>query len=142
MNHASETRPLAKRGRAEILAWVALVVMVLGVPVAAYTYESLREAARPPGDVFVAVRTVEHGGFSPERVVVKRGQRVRLTVRAEDVTHGFELLHFGVDAGAIKTGTQRIIEFTADRVGEFPFYCSVRCSPLHMGLMGTLVVEP
>jgi heme/copper-type cytochrome/quinol oxidase subunit 2 len=34
------------------------------------------------------------------------------------------------------------VEFTADRPGVFPFYCSVRCSPLHMALMGTLVVEP
>jgi len=47
-----------------------------------------------------------------------------------------------VDAGAIKTGTTKVVEFTADRAGEFPFYCSVRCSPLHMALMGTLVVEP
>jgi cytochrome c oxidase subunit 2 len=85
---------------------------------------------------------VERGGFRPARIVVKQGGTVRLRILAEDVTHGFQLLHFGVNAGAIKTGTIKVEEFTPDRAGEFPFYGSVRCSALHMALMGTLVVEP
>ena len=126
--------------RMERFALAVVLLVVAGIPAAVFSYQTLgRNGGRD--DVLVVIRTVERGGFTPSRIVVKRGQRVRLRLLADDVTHGFQLLHLGVDAGAIKTGTIRTVEFTADRTGEFPFYCSVRCSALHMALMGTLVVE-
>ena len=128
--------------RIERTALALVLAILIGVPAAVFSYEALRERAGATREIFVVARTVERGGWSPARVVVKQGQKVRLRILADDVTHGFQLLHFGVDAGAIKTGTTKVVEFTADRAGEFPFYCSVRCSPLHMALMGTLVVEP
>jgi len=128
--------------RIERTALALVLAILIGVPAAVFSYEALRERAGATREIFVVARTVERGGWSPARIVVKQGQKVRLRILADDVTHGFQLLHFGVDAGAIKTGTTKVVEFTADRAGEFPFYCSVRCSPLHMALMGTLVVEP
>ena len=128
--------------RIERTALALVLAILIGVPAAVFSYEILRNRAGEAREIFVVARTVERGGWSPARIVVKRGQKVRLRILADDVTHGFQLLHFGVDAGAIKTGTTKVVEFTADRAGEFPFYCSVRCSPLHMALMGTLVVEP
>lgn len=126
--------------RVERLALAVVLAIAVGVPGAVFSYQALRGAGSD--EIFVVARTAERGGFQPTRIVVKRGQKVRIRILAEDVTHGFQLLHFGVDAGAIKTGTIKTVEFTPDRAGEFPFYCSVRCSPLHMALMGTLVVEP
>ena len=128
--------------RIERTALALVLAILIGVPAAVFSYEALRDRAGASREIFIVARTVERGGWSPARIVVKQGQRVRLRILADDVTHGFQLLHFGVDAGAIKTGTTKVVEFTADRAGEFPFYCSVRCSPLHMALMGTLVVEP
>jgi heme/copper-type cytochrome/quinol oxidase subunit 2 len=128
--------------RIERTALALVLAILIGVPAAVFSYEILRNRAGEAREIFVVARTVERGGWSPARIVVKQGQKVRLRILADDVTHGFQLLHFGVDAGAIKTGTTKVVEFTADRAGEFPFYCSVRCSPLHMALMGTLVVEP
>jgi len=128
--------------RTERLALAVVLAIVIGLPVAVFSYQRLYGPAARTDAIFLRVRTVEGGGFDPARIVVKRGQRVKIRILAEDVTHGFQLLHFGVDAGAVKTGTTKVVEFTADRAGEFPFYCSVRCSPLHMALMGTLVVEP
>jgi cytochrome c oxidase subunit 2 len=125
--------------RVETLALVIVLLILIGVPAAVLSY---RARGGPDDGILVVARTAERGGFQPSRIVVRQGQRVRLRILAEDVTHGFQLLHFGIDAGAIKTGTITTVEFTADRVGDFPFYCSVRCSPLHMALMGTLVVEP
>ncbi|MBI2371212.1 MAG: cupredoxin domain-containing protein [Deltaproteobacteria bacterium] len=126
----------------EPVALAIVLAIAVGMPAAVLSYRALRDPAVRPGEVLLVARTVERGGWSPARIVVKRGQKVRLRILAEDVTHGFQLLHFGVDAGAIKTGTIKVVEFTPDRTGEFPFYCSVRCSPLHMALMGMLVVEP
>jgi heme/copper-type cytochrome/quinol oxidase subunit 2 len=128
--------------RGERLAVALVLAIVAGVPAAVFSYQAMRGPGTRADEIFVVARTVERGGFSPARIVVRQGQRVRLRILAEDVTHGFQLLHFGVDAGAIKTGTTKTVEFTADKAGEFPFYCSVRCSALHMALMGTLVVEP
>ena len=128
--------------RTERLALAVVLAIVIGLPAAVFSYQRLYGPAARTDAIFLRVRTVEGGGFEPARIVVKRGQRVKIRILAEDVTHGFQLLHFGVDAGAVKTGTTKVVEFTADREGEFPFYCSVRCSPLHMALMGTLVVEP
>ena len=128
--------------RIERLALAVVLAIVIGLPAAVFSYQRLYGPAARTDAIFLRVRTVEGGGFDPARIVVKQGQRVKIKILAEDVTHGFQLLHFGVDAGAVKTGTTKVVEFTADRAGEFPFYCSVRCSPLHMALMGTLVVEP
>jgi len=128
--------------RIERTALALVLAILIGVPAAVFSYEALRDRVGASREIFLVARTVERGGWSPARIVVKQGQRVRLRILADDVTHGFQLLHFGVDAGAIKTGTTKVVEFTPDRAGEFPFYCSVRCSPLHMALMGTLVVEP
>lgn len=127
---------------AERLALAVVLAILVGVPAGVLSYQALRNGPPESGEIFLVARTVEHGGWSPARLVVKQGQTVRLRILAEDVTHGFQLLHFGVNVGAIKTGTTKVVEFAADRAGEFPFYCSVRCSPLHMALMGTLVVEP
>lgn len=123
--------------RTERFARIVVVMIIVGLPAAVFFYQALAA----PREIFIIARTVEHGGFSPARIVVKQGETVRLRILAEDVTHGFQLLHFGVDAGAIKAGAIKGVTFTADRAGEFPFYCSVRCSPLHMALMGTLIVE-
>src|SRR3990172_604424 len=116
--------------RAERFARVVVVTIIIGLPAAIFFYQALAARAPTPREIFIVARTVERGGWSPARIVVKRGETVRLRILAEDATHGFQLLHFGVDAGAIKTGTIKSIEFNADRAGEFPFYCSVRCSPL------------
>jgi cytochrome c oxidase subunit 2 len=128
--------------RADHVALALVLASLVGIPAAVFSYQALRGEPAAPGEILVVARTVEHGGWSPPRIVVKQHQRVRLRILAEDVTHGFRLLHFGVSAGPIKTGSTSVVDFTADRTGEFPFYCSVRCSPLHMALMGTLVVEP
>jgi cytochrome c oxidase subunit 2 len=128
--------------RAERLALALVLAIVAGVPAAVFSYQALHNRTGAPREVFVVARTVERGGWRPARIVVRRGERVRLRILAEDVTHGFQLLPLGVDAGPIKTGTTKVVEFTADRTGEFAFYCSVRCSALHMALMGTVVVEP
>lgn len=128
--------------RIERLALILVLAIAVGVPGAVFSYRALHRPAAGSDEIFLVVRTAERGGFEPGRIVVKRGRQVRIRILAEDVTHGVQLLHFGVDAGAIKTGTMKVVEFTPDRAGEFPFYCSVRCSPLHMALMGTLVVEP
>ncbi|MBI2998557.1 MAG: cupredoxin domain-containing protein [Deltaproteobacteria bacterium] len=86
-------------------------------------------------------RIFERGGWSPPEIKVKKGQKVRLRILSEDVTHSFQLLHLGIDTGPIYTSSSQLVEFAADRVGTFPFYCNTRCSARHENLMGLLIVE-
>ncbi|HYL81423.1 MAG TPA: hypothetical protein VEU07_11455, partial [Candidatus Acidoferrum sp.] len=59
------------------------------------------------------------GGWSQDRIVVNRGERVRLRIRSEDVVHGFAIGRLGVDAGLIEPGKTVSVEFVADQAGEF-----------------------
>lgn len=128
--------------RSEILAGIVVLLIVVVLPVSVlYPHFFTKEPHAGDGEILLVARTFERGGWSPAKVKVKKGQKVRLRILAEDVTHSFQLLHLGVDTGPIFTGTSQVAEFTPDRAGTFPFYCNTRCSTRHENLMGLLTVE-
>ncbi len=81
------------------------------------------------------------GGWSRERIVVNKGERVRFRIRSEDVVHGFSIGRLGVDAGPIEPGKTVTVEFMANQTGEFTFYCTTWCDPNHPRMRGTLEVR-
>jgi cytochrome c oxidase subunit 2 len=96
----------------------------------------------PSGPVIELVaRQPAAGGWSRERIVVNRGERVRLRIRAEDVVHGFAIGRLGVDAGTIEPGKVKTVAFVADQAGEFTFYCTTWCDPNHPRMRGILEVR-
>lgn len=78
--------------------------------------------------------------FNPIVVTVKKGERVKLIITALDRDHGFKLEAFGINE-KLKKGDPATIEFTADKVGTFPFQCSNFCGFGHGKMKGKLVVE-
>jgi cytochrome c oxidase subunit 2 len=96
---------------------------------------------RPAGLIDVTARQPAAGGWSRERIVVRQGERVRLRIRSEDVVHGFAIGRLGVDAGPIEPGKVKIVEFVADRAGEYTFYCTEWCDPNHPRMRGILEVR-
>ncbi len=74
--------------------------------------------------------------FSPNKVTVKEGSVVELTVVPSEVQFTFALPAFKVEEEVAGTTTLR---FTADKKGEFTFLCS-SCEDWR-GMAGTLVVE-
>lgn len=77
--------------------------------------------------------------FDPNVITVKNGERVKLVITALDHDHGFKLEAFKIDE-RLKKGTPTTIEFTADKVGTFPFECSHFCGVGHGKMKGKLVV--
>jgi len=71
---------------------------------------------------------------------VRRGQRVLFRVTAQDVTHGFAISGYGIDA-MVHAGAYENISFVADKAGEFTIECSVFCGLGHHGMVAKLVVE-
>lgn len=102
-------------------------------------------------------------GWAPQRIEVRRGDRVRLTIRNNPqrhspgmadpdpnlLDHGLGIEAFGVDARVPK-GTSQVVEFVADQAGEFPMVCTVWCGVGRMAdgsrrghpeMAGTLIVR-
>lgn len=79
-------------------------------------------------------------GFSPDPVVVKQGDIVRLEVTSRDVTHGVHIKQYGINV-AVKKGETKKIEFFAKKAGKFDITCSVYCGPGHPNMRGRLIVE-
>lgn len=77
--------------------------------------------------------------FQPGTITVQKGTRVKLSITSIDVTHGFGLPEFGISQ-TLEPGKTAEIDFVADKVGEFPFSCTVFCGEGHGGMKGTLVV--
>ena len=83
--------------------------------------------------------TAKQFEYSPSTITVKKGDRVKLLITSQDVTHGFSLPDFGVSA-TIEPGKTTTVEFTADKAGTFEFRCNVFCGTGHPNMKGTLVV--
>lgn len=144
---------MAKR-RAVFLILGALLVAV-AVPLA------LSGMPREPR-VHTIVLTAKKYGYSPGRIVVRRGDTVVLKPTSLDVTHGFLLDGYPVeviikqqgiaylkytwedDDGKIHSDWDKVSEvsFVAQKAGKFTFRCHQTCGNLHPFMTGELIVQP
>ena len=87
---------------------------------------------------FVMENGKPHPQFSLKEITVKKGDRVRINVNSINGTHDINIDEFNVNSET-PTGQITVIEFTADKAGEFIYYCS---KPGHRanGHWGTLKV--
>ncbi len=79
--------------------------------------------------------------YDPSVITVHYGDRVTITLKSQDVEHGFYLDGYGIDVKFSPQNPQTVT-FVADKVGTFKFRCSVPCGPFHPFMRGKLVVEP
>jgi cytochrome c oxidase subunit 2 len=91
--------------------------------------------------VRVVPMTARRYEFTPSRVVVNVGEKVKLVIRAIDTTHGFALPDWRIDVKLPRDKTTEV-EFTAEDAGTHEFHCSVFCGPGHDQMKGELVVLP
>lgn len=77
--------------------------------------------------------------FSLKEIKVKKGETVRIKVTNTKGNHDFSLDEYGIKK-LTPLDQEVTIEFKADKVGSFKYYCSM---PNHrmMGQEGTLIVE-
>jgi heme/copper-type cytochrome/quinol oxidase subunit 2 len=79
--------------------------------------------------------------FEPPLLRVNQGDRIRLTLQATDVVHGFFLDGYGLQT-RLEPGVSQHVEFVAGQAGKFRYRCSVSCGGLHPFMIGELVVRP
>lgn len=68
--------------------------------------------------------------YSPDTIVVNRGDRVILRLISEDVQHGLYIDGYDLNVTAYP-GSDGRVSFVADRTGKFTFRCSVTCGMHH-----------
>ena len=96
--------------------------------------------------------------FEPSRLEVNRGDRITIRLETADVTHGFYLEGYDIDAKVrpdmaafwLRRPSQdqqeyeevEEISFVADRTGKFRYRCSITCGTMHPFMQGELIVRP
>lgn len=139
-----------KRAAKYLFAIVILVVIAAGsLLFAGYRHSQPVERA-------ITVEAQKYG-YTPSVIKVNKGDRITLKLVAKDVTHGFFLEGYDLDAKARPEmptfwarkpsagedyQTVDHVTFVADREGKFRFRCSTTCGYMHPFMQGELVVEP
>ena len=101
--------------------------------------------------------TAHKYAYDPPVLRVNRGDRVQIRLVAKDVTHGFYLEGYDLDAKArpdnptfwLRRPSQgqayeevEEINFVANRTGKFRYRCSITCGYMHPFMQGELIVRP
>ena len=109
-----------------------------------------------PTEHVITVRAGQYG-YDPPVIRVNRGDTLRLRLLATDVTHGFYLEGYDIEATMhpLEPGiwlrhpsqpaeAEKVEEvvFTATREGKFRYRCSQTCGYMHPFMLGELVVQP
>jgi heme/copper-type cytochrome/quinol oxidase subunit 2 len=124
-----------------------IILMVILILAVAYGLKSivpvnsgLNPAAGPTGQTKSFEITAQKFSFTPGQISVNRGDKVKLSLKSLDVTHGFNLDGYGINK-TLNPGETADVEFLADKIGTFEFRCSIPCGEGHQDMKGTLSVN-
>ena len=110
-----------------------LVFIVLGGAAAA------DKPAAPSTEKVIKV-TAKRFEFSPSTIELKLGEPTIIELTALDRRHGFQVPELHIDT-KLRPGQPVRVRVVADKVGEFPFHCSVFCGHGHDDMVGRIVVK-
>lgn len=120
---------------------VAAVVLLAGLGLLALRTGQPLPAAQDRAPLMNDV-TIHASGcaFNPNRIETKRGDRLRITLIAEDGIYSFALDEYRV-VKQFAPGRNAVVEFLADRPGQFVFYNSLTRDSRCTAMRGELVVH-
>ena len=78
--------------------------------------------------------------YSLNEIRVSQGDLVTIEFTSTDGFHDFNIDELGVASDRVNTGNTTTVQFTADQVGTFNFYCSVS-NHRAQGMEGVFIVE-
>lgn len=93
---------------------------------------------QPPARVIeISARRYE---FSPDQIVLKRGEPVKLVLTSQDRTHGFFMKALKIDTD-IKPGQTTEVDLTPETPGTYTTICDHYCGVGHGNMHMTIVVQ-
>jgi len=99
--------------------------------------DGLEVAKLPPREIEIIARNWE---FVPSTISINYGETVELHIKSVDVTHGFMVPELGINE-QLRPNEDVHVTITADKRGEFPFFCNVPCGRGHRDMTGVILVE-
>lgn len=119
---------------------ILVAVVILG-----FSAMKLFGSSSPTGDVVqdtmaVAAEAKEFNvkafrfGYTPSEIIVNKGDKVKMVIENTDTLHGVRIPELGISGNDI-------VEFVAEKQGEFTWYCNVMCGSGHMQMKGKLIVR-
>lgn len=109
-----------------IILGVLALLVVSGIVYRVF-FTDARSAVTGNVREFTVTAQKNRWNWNPETFSVTQGDLIKLTVvNEDDYDHGFSIDQFGVAQRLPARGTIHI-EFIANTVGEWPYYCSVAC---------------
>ncbi len=133
--------------------WIsAVLVVVAGLTLPAFTTPAAPKPERR--DFSIVARKY---AYDPPIIKVNQGDEVHVKFASRDVTHGFFMEGYDVEALS-EAGKSTIlfrhpsmtgnftpadeIIFTADKRGKFRYRCSMTCGYMHPFMLGVMIVQP
>ena len=124
---------------------IILAALVIVILIGGYSYYGKDGAGTGAVKEFSMISRMDINGevmsptFSLSEIRVKKGDTVKITVTNTNGTHDFVLDEFGIQKET-PLNEPVVIEFVADKVGTFEYYCS-KYNHRALGQRGNLIVE-
>ena len=132
---------------------IVVVILIIGALGAFYVSQGKTETSKTPEVVTTQMSPTPQASssseltvvgsnykFDPATITVKKGEMVKITFKSMGGIHDLVVDGYNVRTKTIGSGEQDSLEFTADKVGSFEYYCSVG-NHRAMGMKGMLIVE-
>lgn len=84
--------------------------------------------------------TSDNWSFSPAVIMVKKGERVNLSVKGVGGVHGYAVPGLGINETVMPDQTV-LIEIPTDKAGSFDVLCSIPCGAGHKDMTGKIIIE-
>jgi heme/copper-type cytochrome/quinol oxidase subunit 2 len=120
--------------RAERLATLFAIIVVIGVPLAAVLARSNPDAIKMHG------RIAEEGGWTPGDLTAQVGQPLHLRLTSDDVVHGFAVGQSVLPAVDVLPGQWTTTTLLFAQPGKYAFYCHAGAGLNHWRMRGTIEV--
>ena len=140
--------------RIRIPNYLLVGVLLLAGGLAGFLFAHFGQAPSQERNVTI---TAHKYAYDPPILQVNRGDRIHIRLVSKDVTHGFFLEGYDLDAkvrpenptfwsrrpSAEKDYKEvEEISFIANRTGKFRYRCSITCGYMHPFMQGELIVRP
>ena len=123
------------------MSLIILIIIVLATFGVIYWNETSRfPVLGGEGDTKVFYVTALMWEYYPKEIRVLEGDNVIIHLTSIDVPHGFYIEAWNITSNVAPNQTETI-EFTADKVGKFEFYCIFYCGIGHEDMRAYVVVE-
>ncbi len=132
-------RAMAWRSRSAALFAAAFLSGGLGLGGALLAQEAKSDPAKKANKERVIKVTAKRFVYTPNEIVVKKGQKVVLEFTSVDFVHGFKIPDMDLRAD-LPPGKLTRVAINADKVGVYDFLCDNFCGADHEEMSGRIVV--